>query len=198
MGEREGPDMSADGDARGEAGGSELLRRVAHEELLAMAHRVRRGERSPLTPSSGSIVHLVYLRLERRIAQAGTDPVLARAMVYQEMRRIVIDAARQRLATPHLSEALPLEDFHAANDGEIEELLDIFMSLDDLASFNAEGSVCLQMIAFHGYTQVEAAAALGVSTDTIQRRVVDARAWLESRLHLRRDVRGTRKGEKRA
>jgi len=99
------------------------------------------------------------------------------------MRRVLIDYARSRRAARRGSAALQitLDDAILAN----ELNLDVFaleQALEDLEVMDARPVRIVEMRVFGGLTNEEIATVLKVSSRTVKRDWVMARAWLQERL----------------
>jgi RNA polymerase sigma factor (TIGR02999 family) len=154
---------------------------VLYDELRAVARARLRAERPDHTLSPTALVNEVYLRLlgQRRIDAAGRAEFFAVAA--RTMRRVLVDAARtrKRLKRGGDQERVPLEDVDAAlSIREADELLALEAALERLAASDPRAAEVVEKRFFAGLTLEETAASLGVSTKTIQRDWLAARAWL--------------------
>jgi DNA-directed RNA polymerase specialized sigma24 family protein len=86
-----------------------------------------------------------------------------------------------------------LDAENSAGDGEgairlpcskrAEDLLELDAALDQLSLVNPRLAQVVECRFFAGYTEEETAAALGVTTRTVTRDWVKAKAWLQRELH---------------
>jgi len=171
---------------QGDAEALDRLVPLVYDELRAIAHLQVRGERPGRTLATTALVHEAYLRLSeaRRLVPEDRNAFLAAAAV--TMRRILGDAARQRLATkrgggepeeplePHLE--------RLAAPGDDEELVDLDDALGRLLVASPRAHSVVELRFFAGLSLEEAARTLGLSSKTVQRDWLAARAWLRSRL----------------
>ena len=106
------------------------------------------------------------------------------AVVSEEMRRVLVDAARRRRALKRGGAWRRVEVDPGALGGEDKslELLVVDDLLDRLAAVNPGAAEVVKMYYFGGLGMVEVAAILGVSDRTVQRRFRFARAWMASRV----------------
>jgi RNA polymerase sigma factor (TIGR02999 family) len=156
-----------------------------YSELRALAHRAMRRERPDHTLQTTELVHEAYLKLlaERRISAANRREFLAAASL--TMRRLLVDYARSRKRERHGGgrPELPLEEAERfLTDGEAEEVLAVDLALGRLAEANPRGSEVVQHRYFAGLSLEQTAELLGVSTKTVQRDWLAARAWLRKEL----------------
>ena len=166
---------------QGEEGALDELIPLLYAELCRIAHGRMRGERSDHTLSTTALVHEAYLKLrrERRVNVADRSQFLAAAG--NTMRRILVDHARARTRKKRgggrrpisLDDAEPLFDVAKA-----EEILALDDALSRLESANPRGVEVVVHRVFSGLTSDETAELLGVSSKTVQRSWVAARAWL--------------------
>lgn len=153
-----------------------------------MANKRLRRDRGNLTLSPTELVHEAYLRL------GDTSGVTARGRAYffgaaaQAMRRIIVDHARRRGRHKRgggerpitLDEALVLADVGEA------EVLDIEDGLQRLALVAERAARVVECRFFGGLSVDDTAAALGVTTRTVNRDWQFARAWLHDYLKTAR------------
>lgn len=146
-----------------------------------MAHGRMRGERSDHTLSTTALVNETYLKLrrERRINAADRSQFLAAAG--NTMRRILVDHARARTREKRGGGERPIS-LDAAEPFLAVEKAEEIVALDDalrvLESVNPRGVEVVVHRVFSGLTSDETAKVLGVSSKTVQRSWIAARAWL--------------------
>lgn len=158
-----------------------------YEELRRVARGRLRGERQNLTLSTTALVNEAYLKLrqQRKINSAVRTQFLAVAGV--TMRRILVDYARTRRRGKRGGgvRPVPLEDVEPfLTDSEAEEVIALDEALERLARINPRGAEVVTHRFFTGLTLEESAEVLGVSSKTVQRSWVTARAWLRKEVAL--------------
>jgi RNA polymerase sigma factor (TIGR02999 family) len=168
---------------RGEPGAAARLLPLVYDELrrLAAARLAREAPGHTLDPTA--LVHEAYLRV------AAADPEFDNrghffSAAAEAMRRILVDAARQKNAGKHGgglhrhdAAAVPLA---APEPGE--DLVALDEALDALAALDPPKAELVKLRYFTGLTIEEAADALGVSPATAKRWWTFSRAWLFARV----------------
>jgi RNA polymerase sigma factor (TIGR02999 family) len=166
-----------------------------YADLKRLAHRHLGAERSGHTLSTTALVHEVYLRLESERAMECEDRALFFTQAARAMRRVLVDYARRHrairrgAAAPHVPlETLGLGDSDAWGGMQIavaeraEELLALDEALERLAAFDARLAQVIECRFFAGLTESETAKVLGITSRTVARDWVKARAWLRQAL----------------
>jgi RNA polymerase sigma factor (TIGR02999 family) len=153
----------------------------AYPELRRLARsRLRGGGRNTVLDTT-ALVHETYLKLSRNVAASFPDR--ARFLVYagKAMRSIIVDMVRQRQTerrggevahltlTGDLIDALPAEEAH---------ILRVHEALQEMALVDARMAQVVELRYFGGLTDVEIAAALGVTDRTVRRDWEQARMFL--------------------
>jgi RNA polymerase sigma factor (TIGR02999 family) len=107
------------------------------------------------------------------------------AAAAEAMRRILIENARRKAARKHGAglERVELDDAEAAVQADDSELLRVSDALDLLAKEDAACAELVKLRFFVGFTNAQAAEALGVSERTVKRNWAFARAWLYDHLN---------------
>lgn len=154
---------------------------LVYDELRAAARRQLRAEGREHTLTPTALVHEVYLRLLRqRIVDAEHRAGLL-GIAATTMRRILVDHARRRLAAKRGQGQVqvPIDDVDLPmSAGEAEEVLSLEAALDRLAALDERAARVVECRFFGGLSVEETAGLLGVSTRTVQRTWIAARAWL--------------------
>jgi RNA polymerase sigma-70 factor, ECF subfamily len=156
-----------------------------YAELRQLAERYMRNEKAGHTLQPTALVHEAYERL------IGVDlPWRNRAhflgVAAQVMRRILVDHARARNAAKRgvdYSRVSLDEAVHVAADSD-ELVLGLDDALAKLGRFDELKSRILEMRFFGGLTYDQAAAALDISTATLDRELRLAKAWLKHELQI--------------
>jgi RNA polymerase sigma factor (TIGR02999 family) len=162
----------------------EILPRL-YPELRRIAARLLRSERRGHTLQPTALVNEVYLRLATEDSPSFRDEAHLRATAARAMRFVLVDHAKRRRAekrgrglrrvTLSLVEGKP-----ARRD---PDLLSLHEALEKLATVEPRKAQVVDLRAFGGYSLEETAEALGISTGTVKRCWISARAWLFRELH---------------
>ena len=166
----------------GEAG-KELIARMQPElRRIAAIHmsKEQRGNTLQVT----ALVNELYLRLMGGAAVEWQDRAHFLAVASQQLRRILVDHAREKLAEKRGggAETVTLLEGSAVAPAFEERLLDLHMALDELAALDSRAARVIELRYFGGLTEAEAAEALEISLATLKRDWTAGRAWLVQRL----------------
>jgi RNA polymerase sigma factor (TIGR02999 family) len=174
------------------AGDPQALDRVVlvlYDELRALARGRLRNERAGHTLQATALVNEVYLRLSRENRISAESRTRFMAVASNTMRRVLVDYARsrQRVKRGGGAERVPLESVEQIlTDEEADEILALEDAMERLARGNARGARVVELRFFAGLSVEEIAELLELSSKTVQRDWVAARAWL--RKEVARDL----------
>jgi RNA polymerase sigma factor (TIGR02999 family) len=168
----------------GEGKGAGDLLPLVYEQLRRAAQQHLAHERAGHTLSATVLVHEAYLRLigPREIPWAGRAHFYAAAA--QAIRRILIDHARAKAAGIRGGSEARRAAINLASLPDLSSETESagFVILDDaiarLEGVEPEAAAVVRLRYFAGLSIEQTAAALGVSTPTVKRAWVFARAWL--------------------
>jgi RNA polymerase sigma factor (TIGR02999 family) len=162
--------------------GNQLMTAV-YPDLRRLAAHYLRHERPGQTLQPTALVHELYLRLFSGEPIEWRDRAHFLALAAQQLRRLVIDNARERHAEKRGGDRvqIPLSEANAAVPAN-EDLLALDQELDKLEALHARPARVVELRFFAGLREDEIAEALGVSLVTVKRDWKFARAWLLSRL----------------
>jgi RNA polymerase sigma factor (TIGR02999 family) len=155
---------------------------LVYPELRRIARRQLRPWRPGLSLDTGAVVHDAYVKLVDQTKVEWQDRNHFFAIAARVMRQVIIDYARKRHAQKRGGGNVPLGDREVAIQAQAHELLELNELLGRL---EAEDPRLLQVVEcrfFAGYSETETAKALGVSTRTVERDWLRARAWLKRAL----------------
>jgi RNA polymerase sigma factor (TIGR02999 family) len=171
---------------RGDPQAAEQLMPLIYDELRTLAARSLAQEKPGQTLQATALVHDAYLRL---VGAAGQTSWESRghffAAAAEAMRRILIDSARRKRRPKHGGDRhrLDLDDAGDAMAPPVDEdLLALDHALEKLASEDRVSADLVKLRYFAGLSIDEAAAALGLSPRTADRRWAYARAWLRQEM----------------
>ena len=166
------------------AGDPDALDRIVRSlygELRELARRRLRDERSGHTLQATALVNEAYLRLSRENRISAESRTRFMAVASNTMRRILVDHARARGRAKRGggAERVPLESVEAfLSEEEADEILALEDALTRLAQGNPRGARVVELRFFAGLGVEEIAGLMEVSSKTVQRDWIAARAWL--------------------
>jgi len=167
----------------GDAGARDALFAAAYPDLQRLAHaRLRDGGRNTMLDTR-SLVHESFLRYVQSGELRAKDRRAFFAYASQVMRSVIVNTARDRVRQKRGAGQRPLTlDTHVA--GKIaagdDDILRVHDALDALEATDARLAQLVQMRYFGGYSEEEAADALGVTVRTVQRQWFKARILLQA------------------
>lgn len=170
--------------SNGDRAALDRLMPIVYQELRGIADRRLGMENRPHTLQSTALVHEAYVRLidQNRVQWRNRSHFFAVAACL--IRRVLLDHARRRLAEKRGGQAarIALEDQIACTPGPDVDLIALDQALEALAELDPAQAQVVELRFFAGLTLEETAEALGISTATVKRDWVTARAWLYDRL----------------
>jgi RNA polymerase sigma factor (TIGR02999 family) len=148
----------------------------AYQELLVLARRQLAREFVARSVDAATLVHEAYLKLAASVPDIENRSRLL-AVAAHAMRQVLVDRARTRHAVKRGGEwdRVTLTDGTATNVFDPEQLLALNDAMERLDPRQRRVVECRF---FAGMEETEIATALGVTTRTVQRDWVKARAWL--------------------
>jgi RNA polymerase sigma-70 factor (ECF subfamily) len=150
------------------------LRRVARQQL-------RRGRPDGPVLDTTALVHEAYLKLVDQTRMQARDRGHFLAIAARAMRQVIVDHARARQAAKRGAgtQHVPFDDRDFAIHTRAEHILAINDALDRLAQEDPRLLQVVECRFFAGYSEVETATALDVSSRTVER------DWLRAKARLR-------------
>jgi RNA polymerase sigma factor (TIGR02999 family) len=132
------------------------------------------------TLNATALVHEAWLRIQKSNPGKWRDRKQFYAAASESMRRILIEAARRRLAAKRggTEEAIPIDglEIHAAIPDQ--QLMDIHEVLDALEKEDEMKAHIVKLRFFSGMNHDEIAALLEVNEKTVRRHWALAKIWL--------------------
>ena len=155
---------------------------LAYQELRAIAHRRLAARGRGGTLSTTALVHEAYLKLVDQSRAGWQDLAHFLALASLAMRHVLVDRARERSALKRSGSRrqITLDDEVLAVEDQSDVVLQLDEALDRLATLEPRLARVVECRFFGGLTEEETAAALGVTTSTVQR------DWVKARVLLRR------------
>ena len=157
---------------------------VVYDTLKQVARRQLSRRRGGSALCTTELVHEAYFKLVGQGGHAWEDRVHFFGIAANAMRQVLVDHARHHNAAKRGGGAEPitLTAGHDAGQPNVVDVLELDQALDRLGERNERLRRIVEYIFFGGMTQEEVAAALGVSTRTVER------DWLKAKLFLHREL----------
>lgn len=155
--------------------------RLLYDEIRLMARQRMHNERADHTLGATALVNEVYLKLASQRRIQAEDRMQFMAVAAVTMRRVLVDYARARTRAKRGGgeQPVPLDDVEPfLSDEESEEILALDAAISRLAELDARAARVVEQRFYAGLSVAETAQLLEVSTKTVQREWVAARAWL--------------------
>ncbi len=167
----------------GDSKAMEQLAPMVYGELRRLARRYLRDERRSSFQAT-ELVHEAYLRLvgsEVEWKDRGHFYVVAA----RQMRRVLVDQSRWRGAQKRESHGEITLDESRISGGPSVDVVALDEALAELGEVDERKCRVVELSYFTGLTIPEIAAALQISTATVERDLRTARAWLAKTLRQR-------------
>ena len=170
--------------ARGDAAALERLTPHVYLELRRLAGRVMRHQPPGITIQATALVHEAYMRLINLNEVDWQDRAHFFACSAQIMRRILLDAARKRVAAKRGggSPRVDLDEIPDVTSQRANATIALDDALTDLARVQPRKARIVELRFYAGLTVEETAAVLKVSPDTVKRDWRLAKLWLRDAL----------------
>jgi RNA polymerase sigma factor (TIGR02999 family) len=178
--------MSNDGIAGAQAPDEAPNLQLLTEELYASLKRLARAQRSRLrvgeTMQTTALVSEAYLKLSRQSGWKSRDHFLNTAA--RVMRQVLVDYARAHLAAKRggWQEQESVDEVASLLGEPAPQVLGIDTALGRLEQLEPRLARIVECRFFAGYSDGETARLLGLSTRTVQRDWLKAKAWLYQEL----------------
>jgi len=151
-----------------------------YAELKKIAAGRMAAERPGATLDATALVHEAWLRLQKSAPDQWRDRKQFFAAAAEAMRRILVEAARRRIAAKRGSgeACVPLDGLDLPAPIADERLLCIHEVLDQLEAEDALKARIVKMRFFSGMNYDEIAALLEIHEKTVRRHWALAKLWL--------------------
>lgn len=168
----------------GDSEAAEQLLPLVYDELRKLAARRLAQEKPGQTLQATALVHEAYLQLVGGAYQNWNSRGHFFAAAAEAMRRILIGNARRKKAGKRGGgyRRIELDAVEFSHQSPPEKLIALDEALDRLATKDAVKAELVKLRYFAGFTNQEAAEALGISTATAERYWTYARAWLQNEI----------------
>jgi RNA polymerase sigma factor (TIGR02999 family) len=155
--------------------------RVLYDELRGLARSRLRAERAEHTLSATALVNEAYMKLAAHDRIGAASRTQFMAVAANTMRRILVDYARTRKRDKRGGgeKPIPLEEVEPfLSEDEADEILALDEAIARLAERNPRAAKVVEQRFYAGLSIEEIAQLLDVTTRTVRRDWVTARAWL--------------------
>lgn len=151
-----------------------------YAELKQIAVGRMSAERQGQTLNATALVHEAWLRLKKSTPEHWRDRKQFYAAAAEAMRRILVEAARQRLAAKRGSGGVrvPLEGLELPAPVADDRLLGIHEVLDELEKQDELKAHIVKLRFFSGMNHEEIAALLDMNEKSVRRHWSLAKVWL--------------------
>lgn len=160
---------------------NDVLERT-YAQLKRIAHNQLQQERANHTLQPTALVHEAYLKLVQGEQVNWQDRVHFFAVAARVIRQILIDSGRRKQAARRQGQHITLHTNFQDTRSDPVDLVHFDQVLNELEGLAPEQARVVELRYFAGLTIDEAAAAMDISTATVERHWRVARAWLYSHL----------------
>jgi RNA polymerase sigma factor (TIGR02999 family) len=170
--------------SQGDQAALEKLTPLVYEDLRRLAHHYMSAQDPDNTLQTTALVNEAYLRLADQSRPNFRNRSHFFAVAAKAMRQILVNHAKaqqcqKRGAGPSKVE---LDEAALVSPEQTRAILDLNEALERLASLDSRKAHVVELKYFGGLNQDEIAEVLKISTVTVRRDWVFARAWLYSEL----------------
>lgn len=150
---------------------------AVYDELRRLAASFLNREHA-VSIQTTELVHEAYFKLTNQRSVDWENRGQFFAIAAQAMRRILIDAARQRRSLKHGVEKVSLDEALTLSAEANQNLLELDKALVELEKFDEQQCRIVELRYFAGLTIEETAEVLKISPATVKRDWAISRAWL--------------------
>ena len=158
---------------------------LVYEELRRLAHHYMEGERPDHTLQTTALVNEAYLRLADQTNPNWQSRAHFFAVAARAMRRILVSYARSNRAQKRGGGGTKIELDEAAilSPEQSNEIVHVHEALEKLGKLDSRKARVVELKYFGGLNHDEIAEVMKISTVTVRRDWVFAKAWLYDELH---------------
>src|SRR6266513_1591545 len=158
---------------------------LVYEELRRLAHHHMGGERPDHTLQTTALVNEVYLRLAGQTNLNWQSRAHFFAVAARAMRQILVNYAKSYRSQKRGGDAIKVELDEAAivSPEQSKAIVDLHEALERLGTLDSRKARVVELKYFGGLNHGEIAEVMKISTVTVRRDWVFARAWLYEELH---------------
>ena len=158
---------------------------LVYEELRRLAHHFMEGQRPDHTLQTTALVDEAYLRLADQTNPNWQNRAHFFAVAARAMRQILVNYAKSSRAQKRGGGALMVELDQAAivSPEQSKAIVDLHEALERLGTLDSRKARVVELKYFGGLNHGEIAEVMKISTVTVRRDWVFAKAWLYTELH---------------
>ncbi|TMK38030.1 MAG: sigma-70 family RNA polymerase sigma factor [Alphaproteobacteria bacterium] len=158
---------------------------LVYEELRRLAHHFMEGQRPDHTLQTTALVDEAYLRLADQTSPSWQNRAHFFAVAARAMRQILVNYAKSSRAQKRGGGALKVELDEGAivSPEQSQAILDLHEALEKLGTLDSRKARVVELKYFGGLNHDEIAEVMKISTVTVRRDWVFAKAWLYDELH---------------
>jgi RNA polymerase sigma factor (TIGR02999 family) len=158
---------------------------LVYQELRRLAHRHMDAERPDHTLQTTALVNEAYLRLADQTNPRWQDRAHFFAVAARAMRQILVNYAKSYRAQKRGGGAIKVELDEAAivSPEQSRAIVELHEALERLGTLDSRKARVVELKYFAGLNHDEIAEVLKISTVTVRRDWVFARAWLHNELY---------------
>ena len=169
----------------GDRAALEKLTPLVYDELHRLAHRYMKAQRPDHTLQTTALVNEAYVRFADQTRPNFANRSHFLAVAAKAMRQILVNHAKsaQRQKRGAGSVKVELDEAALISPEEPKVILDLHDALERLAALDWRKAQVVELSYFGGLQHDEIAEVLKISTITVRRDWVFAKAWLYAELH---------------
>jgi len=158
---------------------------LVYEELRRLAHHFMEGQRPDHTLQTTALVDEAYLRLADQTSPSWQNRAHFFAVAARAMRQILVNYAMSNRAQKRGGGALKVELDEAAlvSPEESKAIVDLHEALERLGTLDSRKARVVELKYFGGLNYDEIAEVMNISTMTVRRDWIFAKAWLHNELY---------------
>jgi RNA polymerase sigma factor (TIGR02999 family) len=158
---------------------------LVYEELRRLAHHFMEGQRPDHTLQTTALVDEAYLRLADQTNPSWQNRAHFFAVAARAMRQILVNYAKSSRAQKRGGGALKVELDEAAivSPEQSQAIVDLHEALERLGALDSRKARVVELKYFGGLNHDEIAEVMKISSMTVRRDWVFAKAWLYDELH---------------
>ena len=158
---------------------------LVYEELRRLAHRQMGAERPDHTLQTTALVSEAYLRLADQTNPRWQDRAHFFAVAARAMRQILVNYAKSYRAQKRGGGAIKiaLDEAAIVSPEQSRAIVELHEALERLGTLDSRKARVVELKYFAGLNHDEIAEVMKISTVTVRRDWVFAKAWLYDELH---------------